>query len=398
MALAAQGFADRRPTGRVDRRHLRKVFDRIDVIQVDSVNVLVRSQELPLFARLGPHPRTLLADALDDGELFEYWAHMAAHRAERPAPPVPLADGRATTSGPASTALRAAPPGLPRRGPRPHPRRAGRSPPPTSSSASVRRARGGAGTTASSPSSTCSTTGDVAGVRRRSDFARLYDLPERVLPAAALAAPTPTEAEARKELLALAARSLGVATLERPRPTTTARGTPPCRPLVAELVEEGVLRPGARSRAGRKPAYVHRDATRPARGRRRGRCSARSTRWSGTATAPSGCSTSTTASRSTSPAPKRIYGYYVLPFLLGDRARRARRPQGRSGRRRAARPGRLRRAGCRRRPWSPATSPRSCARWPAGSSSTSSRRPIAATSRRRCGARASRRLDVEAAP
>ena len=77
-ALAAQGFTDRRPAGRVDRRHLRRVFERVNVVQVDSVNVLVRSQELPLFARLGPHPRTMLADAIDDGELFEFWAHMAA--------------------------------------------------------------------------------------------------------------------------------------------------------------------------------------------------------------------------------------------------------------------------------------------------------------------------------
>src|SRR6187401_1728442 len=78
IALAAQGFADQRPRRRVDRRHLRKVFDRVNVIQVDSVNVLVRSQELPVFARLGAHPRTLLSDGLAAGELFEYWAHMAA--------------------------------------------------------------------------------------------------------------------------------------------------------------------------------------------------------------------------------------------------------------------------------------------------------------------------------
>ncbi len=49
------------------------------LIQIDSVNVLVRSQELALFARLGPHQRTLIADASRDGELFEYWVHEASH-------------------------------------------------------------------------------------------------------------------------------------------------------------------------------------------------------------------------------------------------------------------------------------------------------------------------------
>src|SRR6476620_370525 len=79
MAIAAQGLADPRPKGRIDRRHLRKVMEQIGLIQIDSVNVLVRSQELPLFARLGPHPRSLIEDAAAAGELFEYWVHEASH-------------------------------------------------------------------------------------------------------------------------------------------------------------------------------------------------------------------------------------------------------------------------------------------------------------------------------
>src|SRR6202007_3048198 len=74
-----QVFAAPRPTGRVHRRPFRRLLDRIGLIQIDSVNVLVRSQELPLFARLGPHPRTMIADATRDGVLFEYWGHMASH-------------------------------------------------------------------------------------------------------------------------------------------------------------------------------------------------------------------------------------------------------------------------------------------------------------------------------
>ena len=79
IALAAQGFAKPRPSGRVDRRHLRKVMSRLQLLQLDSVPVVVRTQYMPLFSRLGPYPANLLDEiAYHSDEWFEAWSHEAS--------------------------------------------------------------------------------------------------------------------------------------------------------------------------------------------------------------------------------------------------------------------------------------------------------------------------------
>ena len=79
IALAAQGLTDPAPAGRVDRRHLRRVMGRIKLLQLDSVPVVVRTQYLPPFSRLGAYDRALLDRiAYRDDEWFEAWAHEAS--------------------------------------------------------------------------------------------------------------------------------------------------------------------------------------------------------------------------------------------------------------------------------------------------------------------------------
>ncbi len=311
MAVAAQGFNELRPSGRVDRRHLRKVFERIGVIQIDSVNVLVRSQELPLFARLGPHPRNMLSDALEAGELFEYWAHMAAIV---PTTHHPLYRWRMEQPHHWQSVARL-----------------GRDRPTFIEDVFERIRRDGPLTAADLEERVgpkgpwwdwddgkialeeLFLRGRVVARRRRSDFARLYDLPERLLPASVLKAPTPTEVEGRKALLDMAGRALGVATLED-LADYHRQGNQACRPLVAELVEAGRLQ-RAVVEGWNRPAFVHAEATVP----RRIKCRALlspfdSLVWKRDRTER--LFDFHYRIEIYTPPPKRIYGYYVLPFLL----------------------------------------------------------------------------------
>jgi uncharacterized protein len=62
IVLAAQGFAENKPGGPIDRRHLKRVLARLGLFQIDSVSVLVRAHYMPMFSRLGPYPLNLLDD------------------------------------------------------------------------------------------------------------------------------------------------------------------------------------------------------------------------------------------------------------------------------------------------------------------------------------------------
>lgn len=79
IALGAQGFGQKLTAGRVDVRHFRRVMDRIGLVQLDSVNVCVRTHYMPFYSRLGPYDRDRLDRWLNrSGENFEYWCHEAA--------------------------------------------------------------------------------------------------------------------------------------------------------------------------------------------------------------------------------------------------------------------------------------------------------------------------------
>jgi uncharacterized protein YcaQ len=314
IALAAQGFTDKRPTGRVDRRHLRRVLDRIGVIQIDSVNVLVRSQELPLFARLGPHPRTLIDDATRDGELFEYWVHVASHA---PVELHPLLrwrmDERHHWKGLREFRER-------------HPgyiedvlRRVREDGPVVAGDLQQRVGPKGAWWDWDDGKLALELlfqSGEVACRRRPNDFARVYDVAERVIPREILDLPTPDPREARKALLLLAARHHGVGTDDDLADYHRLK-TLESRSLLRELVEEGQLL-DATVDGWDKPAFLHPGVTRPRRVEARALLSPfdpvvwyrdRARR----------LFDFEYRIEIYTPKAKRVHGYYVLPFLLGDR-------------------------------------------------------------------------------
>ncbi len=321
VALAAQGFLDpahATPT----MRTLDRAIGRTGVLQVDSVNVVQRAHYMPLYSRMGPYDPELLRRATDRAterrprRLVEYWAHVQAmmpvdlwpvmrHRMEHyrqrrhkwfaELPEEAAEDellAEIAARGP-STA-RDLDDGRPR----------------------VKDHWGWNWSMTRRLLDHLYMGGRLAIAGRNAQFEIRYDLPERVLPAEVLAVPTPTAQEAAQELIRRAALSHGVASEQCLRDYYR-MGVAETREAVAGLVGAGELVPVS-VEGWRRPAYLHRDARLPRRVRARALLSPFD---------PLVWERSRTEQlfgfryriEIYVPAPKRVHGYYVLPFLLGDR-------------------------------------------------------------------------------
>jgi uncharacterized protein YcaQ len=300
-----------------DRRALRRVLGRVGALQIDSVNVLVRSHYLPLFSRLGPYPMALLERAAYRAprDLFEYWGHeasllpVAAHplfrwRMERAANEAWGGMRRIQRERPGYVEavleqVRSEGPIAASEFESDRPRRSG----PWWDWHDAKRAL-----------EWLFWSGRVTSAGRRG-FERLYDLPERVLPATVLEMPPLAEPDAQRELLRIAARALGVAT-ERDLRDYFRLGVGEARARVAELVEAGELRPVTVD-GWRQAAYLRPDARVP--------------RWVEARALLSPFDSLVWERDRTErifgmqfrleiyvPPGRRVHGYYVLPFLLGD--------------------------------------------------------------------------------
>lgn len=317
IALAAQGFALSRPA-RIDAGHLRRNLERLHLHQIDSVNVLQRAHYLPAFSRLGAYPTALLdRDAWgrrSERRLFEYWAHEASLLPLALHPLLRWRMARADRGEAGYTQMRAF--AVEHRAAAMAVLQRIRDEGPLSASQiGTGRAGWWEWSDAKRILEWLFYAGHLTTATRRRSFERVYDLTERVIPPAILTLPTPDEADAHRRLIELSARALGLATAGELRDYFRL-GPLEAKQAITELVEAGTLIPA--TVVGWPAAFLHKDARRA----RRVQASAllapfdpliwerkRTERLFGFRY----------RIEIYTPAPLRQHGYYVLPFLLGDR-------------------------------------------------------------------------------
>lgn len=318
IALAAQGFGEKRPAAPT-ARHIARTLGRSNLLQIDSVNVLVRAHYMPLFSRLGPYSRDLLEKAAyhpKKRSTFEYWGHEASlirldlhplfrWRMAR------AARGEGIYGGIARF-------GLEKRAFIEEVRReiADRGP-----IGAGELSIGGKGqgswwgwSDGKQALEWLFWAGEVTTATRRG-FERLYDLPERALPADILALPTPSEEEAQRELLRLSIKALGIAS-ERCLRDYFRIGPADAKARVPELVEAGDLLP-VTVEGWPGPVYLDPEARLPRRVEAQALVSPFDPIvWERTRTER--LFDFHYRIEIYTPAEKREFGYYCLPFLLGE--------------------------------------------------------------------------------
>jgi uncharacterized protein YcaQ len=316
VALVAQGFRDPRHTVPT-MRTFNRTLGRTGVLQIDSVNVFQRAHYMPLFSRMGRYDTDLLKRAAErrPRKIVEYWAHVAAFMPVDLWPHMQHRMARYRENGHEWLIMRSKPElaesllaevrevgpatardlddGLPR----------------------VKEHWGWNWSDTKKALEYLFFAGRLAVAGRNSAFERLYDVPERVLPAAVLDAPTPTVEEANLELVRRAAMSHGVGT-EACLRDYFRMSQAATRPAIDALVESGELLPVS-VEGWARPAYLHKDARLPRKVDARALLSpfdpvvwerARTEHLFGFHY----------RIEIYVPEEKRVHGYYVLPFLLGD--------------------------------------------------------------------------------
>ncbi len=321
LALAAQGFNGRQPSVTIKAAHVTQLVERLGLLQIDSVNALVRSHYLPLFSRLGNYSRTLLDQAAwsqgRQRKLFEYWGHEASLL---PVSLYPLMRWRMRRAAQGEGIYRQL-------------ATFGREQQPTvarvlqavreqgalgAGSLSTRKERAGPWWDWSAEKLALEwlfAAGELTVAGRRG-FERLYDLPERVLPGAVLDHPEISDDQAQRALLLHATTALGVGT-EKDLRDYFRQDPLPSRRALAELVEAGDLQ-AVRVQDWRQPAFCLPDSKAPRK-------------VSASALLSPFDSLIWERARTErlfdfryrleiyTPQAKRVYGYYVLPFLHNER-------------------------------------------------------------------------------
>lgn len=321
LALSSQGFGGRQPPALVKSIQVNRLIERLGILQIHSFNALVRSHYLPLFSRLGCYSSALLDQAAwSQGRqrtLFEYWGHEASLL---PLSMFPLMRWRMARAGRGEDIYQQ----LARFG-REH-------------QDIIRRVLGSVQELGALGAGSLSTRQERAGpwwdwsaekhalewlfaagevtVAGRRGFERLYDLPERVLPAVILQQPMLSEDEAQRGLLLHAANALGIAT-EKDLRDYFRLNPGDARSRLAELLEAGALL-SCEVQGWRQPAFCLPEPKVP----RKVEASALlspfdSLIWERGRTER--LFDFRYRLEIYTPRDKRVYGYYVLPFLHNER-------------------------------------------------------------------------------